>query len=359
MTKQGIHPHRPTRLLRALGVSALCMATALLHAQSVEGTDYYLPRAVAHFTIKVEKTHYEPGRFAPYARIYLRQDIGQQPHTSYRLIGIEMTPAAEPDTSKHFTLLLDKKHTIRQVTRTDQGQLLAINAEATEARPQLPVFTAAPRPAPLQPEAYLSADILSAGSTAKMAELTAHEIYDIRDSRNQLSRGEADFMPKDGTQLRLMMAHMDEQEAALTQLFCGTTRRDTLWTTISYLPQKEGQEVLFRLSGQLGLVDADDLSGAPYYVTVQDLHTLAAPEPPSQDKKEDKNDIGLRVAQPGKIRLSVGNGLTEPLTYELLAPQFGTTQAISGELFGKKQSSRIVLNPLTGSISTIEAIAAE
>ncbi len=73
--------------------------------------------------------------------------------------------------------------------------LLAINAEPKTIE-SIKDFKAAPD--------FMNADILSAGSKAKMAELIAQDIYDIRESRNQLSRGEADFMPKDGEQLKII-----------------------------------------------------------------------------------------------------------------------------------------------------------
>ena len=69
-------------------------------------------------------------------------------------------------------------------------------------------FVPAPKQPQPNPNDYMNEDILSAGSTAKMAELTAKDIYDIRESRNQLARGQADFMPKDGTQLRIMMENL-------------------------------------------------------------------------------------------------------------------------------------------------------
>ena len=64
----------------------------------------------------------------------------------------------------------------------------------------------------------MNEDILSAGSSAKMAELCALEIYDIRDSKSLLNKGQADFMPKDGEQLRIMLANLETQENALMQL---------------------------------------------------------------------------------------------------------------------------------------------
>ncbi|MBM6991783.1 MAG: DUF4831 family protein [Prevotella sp.] len=322
-------------------------------------TDYYLPKTVMRFTVKVEKTDYTPGKFAQYTGRYLKKNVGQEPTTTYRLLGMDMVPLAQIDTAKHFNLLLDKKHSITKVARADNGQLLAINADAQSTDISQPSFTPAPKPQPLNPNDFMSEDILNAGSMAKMAELTAKEIYDIRDSRNQLSRGEADFMPKDGAQLKMMLANLDRQEQGLSQLFEGVVTRDTAWTTIDYLPTKEGQEVLFRFSKHFGLVDSDDLSGEPYYIVVKDLHSVAAPEPAPAEKKEDKNDIGLRVSQPSKIKVSIINGIQTVNSYELLVPQFGTVQPMSGELFGKKQSSEIVLDPLTGSVRSIKTIPAE
>ena len=148
------------------------------HAQSVEGTDYYLPKTMLRFTVKVEKTQYTPGQFAKYAMRYIRQNVSEDASTTYRLIGLEMDPVAVPDTAKHFTLQLDKKHSITDVTRAPNGQLLAINTEAQPLRPVVRRFTPAAKPKKVNPADFMTADILNASNTAKMAELTAQEIYD-------------------------------------------------------------------------------------------------------------------------------------------------------------------------------------
>lgn len=144
-------------------------------AQSVEGTTYYLPKATVLFTVKVEKTTYTPGRFAPYALRYLKKNVQQEPVTTYRLIGITMQQNAVADTAKHFTLTVDKKHSIDKVSRAADGMLLAINADAKPVDIAAPTFTPAPKPKPLNPNDFMNEDILNAGSTAKMAELSAKE----------------------------------------------------------------------------------------------------------------------------------------------------------------------------------------
>ena len=157
-------------LAGSLLVGAFAMQAS---AQSVEGTDYYLPKTMLRFTVKVEKTQYTPGQFAKYAMRYIRQNVSEEASTSYRVIGLEMDPVAVPDTTKHFTLQLDKKHSITDVTRAPNGQLLAVNTEAQPLRPVVRRFSPAARPKAVNPADFMTADILNASNTAKMAELYA------------------------------------------------------------------------------------------------------------------------------------------------------------------------------------------
>lgn len=328
-----------------------------LSAQSIEGTSYSLPKNGLRFSVMVEKTQYTPGKFCQYAERYMKQKVAQSPSTVYRIIGVEADEISIPDTSKQYTLIVDKKHSIDKLSLTPNGQLLAINADAKAAVTPKRTFTPAPKQKPLNPNDFMTEDILSAGSTAKMAELSAKEIYDIRDSRNSLSRGEADNLPKDGAQLKLMYDNMNRQEHALSTLFYGSTSKDTTLTTMDFWPAKEGRSVLCRFSKYYGLVDKDDLSGEPCYITVTDLHTVTEPVLTEEEKKkEDKGDIGLRVSKPGKIRVVVSNEGKTLKSLEINAAQFGYTESLSGELFGKKQTAELVLEPMTGSVKSIKSV---
>ena len=347
------------KLLSITLLSALAIFCA--KAQTAEeAISYYLPKTAIHINLLIEKTTYEPGQFAPYAGKYMKLDNVQlAPSTTYRIIKTDMYAVAEPDSAKQFKLSLDKKHHVVKAVRSDNGLLLAINADAKSAKP-LPTFTPSPQKAPLNPKDYMSQDIISATSTAKMAELTANEIYDIRDSRTQLSRGEADFMPKDGAQLRIMMNELDTQEKALLQVFAGTTRKDTTLATLYFVPRNETErELLFRFSKYFGLVDADDLSGTPYYIGIAKTKAVDNDADPGAEKK-DKNDIGLRVNIPAKMEATIFAANKSQLARKVFtAPQFGKVEALSGELFGKKQSSKLILDPLNGSILSIEALPLE
>ena len=70
----------------------------------------------------------------------------------------------------------------------------------------------------------------------------AKEIYNIRESKNSLTRGQADYMPKDGAALKLMLDNLDEQEQAMMQMFAGTTDRIEKSFTIRIKPEADMKE---------------------------------------------------------------------------------------------------------------------
>ena len=350
-----------TRISKIIALAALMMpAAAGMQAQeagmSVEGSSYYLPQTALRFALQIEKSTYTPGEFAGYASRYLkRSDVSLSPSTTYRIVGLKLTSVAQPDTAKFFTAKADAKHSIRSLERDDNGVLVAVNAQPRKVEQPKP-FRPAPKPAPLNPHDYMTEEILSAGSKAKMAELCVTEIYDIRENKGMLNKGQADFMPKDGEQLRIMLRNLDTQENALMQLFVGTTEKDTLEQIVTFVPTREvDKQLLFRFSKYLGMTDTDDL-GSPYYIKIEDLHSMPTLNGVA-DTRKDKDNVGIYVNLPGKIRASVYNGNALMGAYELYAAQFGKLESISGEMFSRKYTTSIVLNPVTGSIEKIETEA--
>lgn len=249
-------------------IAAMAFAAALLTAATVkaqqagepqEGYSYFLPKTSLRLSVLVEKTTVTPGELCIYADRYLKKsDAPQTKSERYRIVSISMATEAVRDTARYFVLKADAKHSINYAEIDRNGILAAINTEARAAREFVP-FESKPTDTRIDARKFLSQEILAAGSKAKMAELVAREIYDIRESRNEVARGQADFMPKDGEQLKLMLQLMDTQEQALTQMFCGTTIRDTMQNVIRYVPADEVSDlILFRFSEKLGMLDDDD-----------------------------------------------------------------------------------------------------
>ena len=319
-----------------------------------EGVVYFLPKTAILITVQIEKTTYTPGDFCRYADRYLRlKDVSDEPTVTYRITGIRQEAVSTADTKKRFAVKFDPKTVAANIALSDDGVLLAINATPKPIPLQQP-FKSAVRPEPINPRQYMSEEILAAGSTAKMAELTAQDIYEIRESRNLLVRGQADNMPKDGAQLQLMLNQLDKQDRSLTSLFSGTIQKDTLEKTMTIVPNKESkQSLLFRFSKKLGLVDDDDLAGVPYYIMIEDLHAIPMPDP--EEKKKQKQEEGVYVNVPGKMKASIYNAEGVIVTNEFPAAQFGNVELLSGALFNKRYTTHLWINPVSGAIDRLEA----
>ena len=250
---------------------------------TLEGVTYYLPRTAFRITVICEKTTIRPGDFNKYADRYLRlKDVPTEESVKWSLKSITLEPYGKPDPSKAFSIKMKSKTVAPLVGLSRDGILLSINCEAEESfLPDLPKPERGA--APEDPRSYMTQEILSAGSTAKMAELCAQEIYDIRESKNALTRGEADNTPKDGAQLKLMLEQLDRQAAVLESLFSGTSQTDTEVFSLFYDPQQEtDRDVLFRFSQKLGVLDADNLAGEPVIASVKLLETIPAAVPSAQ-----------------------------------------------------------------------------
>ena len=323
-----------------------------------EGTVYFLPRTVVQVDVLVEKRHYRPGQFARYAERYLRlKDVPQKETCSYRVVDVRQTPVAVADTTKAFRLKFDARSAAANILLADDGRLLAINDRAADMPLPTQFAPAAKTPRP-DPQQYLSQDILVAGSEAKMAELTSEEIFDVRENRALLVKGQADFMPKDGRQLELMLQELDRENQALTALFAGTTDIDTtLCRLFVEVPQPLERQLLFRFSAERGMMPKDDLGGEPYYITVSNRTELpkATPEQTARAAKRKQVENGLYVNVAGQMTSLVEHGTQRLDEQTMPAPQFGSVELLAGALFNKKFTTRLQLNPLTGGIHRLQA----
>lgn len=347
-------------MMAAIGATAQTQLAQYKPGATSEGAVYFLPKTAVRISVLTEKTTYTPGDFARYAQKYLRlSDVQQEPSVSHRVLSITQQAIAVADTTKGYALKFNPKTAAVNVRLADDGRLLGINTPAEDlTTADAPVrFAAAPPQSLPDPRRYLTEEILAAGSTAKMAELTAREIYDLRENRSLLIKGQADFMPKDGQQLRLMLQQLDEQDHALTSLFAGTTLRDTTEQVIIVTPDTPCQrQLLFRLSQIYGLVDADDLSGTPYYITVEDLKTVPpTDEEAARQQKKKTYEAGVYVNIPGRMRVTIFQGIDQLQQAEHPAPQFGNVELLSGALFNNHFTTRLRLNALTGAVETLDA----
>lgn len=321
------------------------------------GITYFLPQTRLHVTVTAQRTTYHPGEFCQYAERFLRiNDVEKTERDEWELISVEVTPYGVADKTKAYTIQLKPKTSAPFVGLASDGRLLSINADIPKLKALSAPSVYKEKGTLLNPEEYKTEEIITAGSTLKMAELTANEIYDIRENRSLLSKGQAEFMPKDGEQLKLMLKTLDTQEEALLQLFKGTSSRETHVFTLDLFPEQELQRhVLFRFSKHLGLVDRENMAGEPVYITLKDLKSLPAEVVVEEKKGKKKEVLDVRYTLPGTAYVKIFTPERELLSLNLQLAQFGRVEHLGGELFNKKYTTHIIFSPETGGIVKLDA----
>lgn len=317
-----------------------------------EGIVYYLPKTQIEVQVTATQIAYTPGELCQYAGRYLRlQGISAQPSEHWEINGIKVRTIGVPDAQKAYSIKLKDKTVTSQVELTEDGIIKAINTTAPEEA-RAKEEKATERQVRIDPRNFMTEEILMAGSTSKMAELIAKEIYNIRESKNSLTRGQADYMPQDGTALKIMLNNLEEQEKALTEMFSGFTERTEKTFTFHVDPEQEiTNQVVCRFSQKLGILKEDNLAGEPVYLTVTDESTLP---PANEEAKAKKKPDGVIYNIPGKGRIIVKTTGKTWFNSELPITQFGETEVLVNSLFNKKVNTRVIFNPVTGGIAKID-----
>lgn len=341
-------------ILTGLVLSTSAYAQTEVTAGVTRGKDYgvvyMLPKTEIDVVVKANKVTYTPGEFSKYADRYLRlPNVSADPKEYWELISVKAVSTGVPDSEQTYFVKMKDKTVAPLMELTEDGIVKSINMPLT-ARKVPATSPAATAQKAVNPRDFLTEEILMANSTAKMAELVAKEIYYIRESKNALVRGQADNMPKDGEQLKIMLHNLDEQENAMTQMFSGTLDKEEKTFTIRITPNKEmNKEVAFRFSKKLGVVANDDLSGEPVYISIKDLKT---PNVPQEDGKKKIDGVAYNV--PGKAQVTLLQGKTTLFNEELPVTQFGTTEYLAPALFNKKSTIKIQFNPNTGGLVKVD-----
>lgn len=350
------------RLFPLVGLLLAC--TGNLHAQTevtagvMQGKDYgvtyTLPRTEIALTLQVTKHTYTPGEFCKYADRYLHQsNVLMDAEEHWTLDDVKADVVGVPDKDKVFFVKLKDKSTAPLIELTEEGIIRSINlpysGKKQEDNPQ-PAFVSVRIP-DIDPNSYLTEEILMASSTAKKAELVAKEIYYIRESRNALSRGEADYMPQDGAQMKLMLDNLNRQETALTSMFTGTVVEERHTFIVRILPTEIDNALAFRFSRKMGLVDNDDLVGEPAYISIANLKSYATDDASLENGKK---VAGIAYNAPGMAHVSLTYDERKMVDCELPLTQFGITEYLAPVLFNKNAPTTVLFNTATGGLIKVD-----
>lgn len=335
-------------LLTSVGINAQDVS-AYSPGTMDEGIVYYLPKTQIEVKVTVNKVTYTPGELCQYAERYLKlQGISAQPKEYWEIQDILVSTVGVPDSNKVYSIKLKDKMVTSQVELTETGIIKAINT-TYPVQPDTESVIETVENNRIDPRNFMTEEMLMAGSTGKMAELIAKEIYSIRESKNSLTRGQADYMPQDGAALKIMLDNLNTQEKALTEMFSGHTEQTAQTYTFYIEPtQNIKDQVMFRFSTKLGILHTENLAGDPFYISVISQGTLPTV------LEENKKLAGVIYNIPGKATVSIkGNG-KKYLEENVTIAQFGPTEVLTNSLFNKKINTRVIFNPITGGIVKID-----
>ena len=314
------------------------------------GVTYVLPKTQIDIEVKANKIIYTPGEFSKYADRYLRlNNVSADAQEYWELVSVKAKSVGVPDSERVYFVKMKDKTVAPLIELTEDGIIKSINTPFSP-RKATPAAVLTPAKKRVNPRDFLTEEILMANSSAKMAELVAKEIYNIRESKNALVRGQADNMPKDGEQLKLLLNSLDDQEGAMTEIFWGTRDKEEKTFTIRIDPSKElKDQIAFRFSKKLGVVANNDLAGEPVYISLKDVKAINLP-PEDGKKKVD----GIAYIVPGKALVTLTEGKNKLFEEELPVTQFGSIEFLAPALFNKKATTKVSFNPVTGGLIKVD-----
>lgn len=341
-------------MLSALFLSTTALAQTDVTTGVMRGKDYgvtyMLPKTEIEIVLQTTKHTYTPGEFCKYADRYLRlNNISAEPEEFWTLDRIETRIAGVPDKDNVYFVKMKDKTVAPLMELTEDGIVRSINIPFS-GKPAAKITGAQTSESDIDPRSFLTEEILMSSSNAKMAELVAKEIYSIRDSKNALLRGEADNMPKDGAQLKLMLDNLNQQEHAMTEMFSGRIKKEAKTFTIRLTPREMKNEVAFRFSKKLGVVAQNNLAGEPYYISVTDLKT---PDLPTAEEGKKKVE-GVAYNLPGKAQVTLVHNNKKLFDDQLSITQFGTVEYLAPVLFNKNSTIKVLFDTATGGLIKVD-----
>lgn len=321
------------------------------------GVVYALPKTSVVVTLKVKKTTYQRGEFYQFAQRYLNIEPVTESRTEYSLEDVMVTNRGVADRENSFMVIFRPNSLAPYVYLTQDGLISTINAEPEKEN--IPTFELpAPDAVPVNPRRFLSEETLMAGSTAKQAELVSKQIFDLRRSRNDILTGEATNMPPDGEAYKVVMEQINAQEKALSEMFSGSAQNEYFTKEIVVVPTEKDidKTVIGRFSEKLGPVDADNLAGAPIYLTLKSKmpNTETTLSDRDLQRLEKKFSEGVVYNIPGKAQLTLEFKNRTIKNQEIDVVQFGTQDVLTKRMFDNlKQPVKVIFYPNLGAVKQI------
>ncbi len=325
------------------------------------GLVYSLPLTVVDIYIEAELTEQHPGEFHNFAKRYLGTDDAiQQDSYSAKILNAIIVPRGIASDANRQLAQFKASPTAAFINLTPDNIPLGINTEEayTPALPTLPVAKPASK-SPLDSEGAkqaITADMARSSSISKKAELAAQRIFELREIRTDILSGNTDNPPADGTAMGLVLDNLSAQESALTAMFLGVSSKRTVVKKITVEPDTAAVQIVARLSAIDGIVDADNLAGAPISIQFDVLEKGSIPLTEEGIEKTYPKG-GVAYCIPGTALVSVSYAGRVIANADVPLAQLGIVFGLNPSLFtDRKAPYKVVFDPTTGAVVELSPI---
>ena len=340
-------------------LAAILMAGSQMNAQLVLENEaamvYYMPKNELAITLHYTVVDEEPGIFYQYAKRYLgAKQVITEAKRSCVLTHVSTELLTSADTHRAYKITAGQGIKEQLISLSEDGRLLGYNVVIDKAaEPQQ--YSGGAEAYSIEEEALmpLLEEQFVASSTAKMAEGAAKLIYRLRETRLNLLAGEVEHVPADGKSMELVLAELEKQEQALVELFVGKKKVSSGSKTLRYKPEECVYDaVLCRFSLHSGVVDANDLSGEPVYISVDATQEMVQPLVEENSKAPALSQLYYNL--PGEAEVVLKYKGEEWMRAHYQIAQLGVAIPLAKQWFTGKDIPEIRLNPETGNILSIE-----
>lgn len=267
---------------KIFGTAVLLGLCLSMYAQDGYVT-YSLPKTDLLFEVTARQEVFHAGPYAKFAQKYLGVSPRTKDETSFEITEIKLTSAVEADQSARFSSALPSSALQTYLQITSQGLISGQDGAYSEngAVWRFPVdekgsFAAKGIPSNLASESntlqgakgIVRQNVVVEKSPERKAQEVADMIFKIRDNRYKILVGDTDATYS-GEAMKATMEELNKLEADYTTLFLGYSEFHTQTAVFEVIPDasKEKQMyVAFRISETDGLVNADNMSGKPFYL---------------------------------------------------------------------------------------------
>lgn len=315
---------------------------------------YYMPYTNMTVELTVEKEILKAGPFCHFAEEFLGvYEYIEQDEVNYRLKSAEIHTYTAPDYNRPVKIVAENDVPMQLLTLTEKGLLYGFNVPMPEKEPKKPVADRKDKKDDHYPQiAPYTEDHMKTQSLREMAEVTAKQIYRIRENRMYILGCEVEKAPADGKAMKTVLEELDKQERQLVELFIGTRSVKVHHHTYQCAPDKNGETVLARLDKKAGLMNADSEQGEPILLNTQVHKQVLGASTGVVDKKAPKAS-SLYYNLPGSCIATVSYMGVEKATRNFQVAQLGVSVPLARNLFTGKTLPEILFNTKTGEVKSI------